>query len=207
MEAANNEPNSGCIGFCVDPFTLPCVNLDDKTDLPSKPGLYFVIDGDTLLYIGRSKDLNRRWKSHHRYKQIKAMSRFPQIAFLDCDDESLLWTEREVIQRFAPLLNDTKVMEEEPVPMRLNEEQKRRLLENLSNPETPKKTGRMDRLDSMTLEELRQYAVKVQVEIQRRYDARFTSLAQELTEITRGDPHEIKRFVELVSSFLSSESL
>jgi len=100
---------SGGIGACVDPFSLPCVDLDDKTALPRKPGLYFVIDGQRLLYIGRSKDLNQRWKGHHRYKQIKQMARFPQIAYLDCDDESLLWTEREIISRFKPLLNDTSV--------------------------------------------------------------------------------------------------
>jgi hypothetical protein len=103
------DQTDGGIGPCLNPFTLPYVDLDDKTDLPSSPGLYFVIDGEALLYIGRSKDLNQRWKGHHRYKQIKATAKNPQIAFLDCDDETLLWVERDVINRFNPTLNDTPV--------------------------------------------------------------------------------------------------
>jgi len=105
------------VGLSVNPFTLPAVNLDDKTTLPSKPGLYFVIDGQRLLYIGRSKDLNQRWRNHHRHDQIKRLAHSPQIAYLDCDDASLLWTEREIINRFKPLLNDTSVGSEISTPI------------------------------------------------------------------------------------------
>ena len=108
-EDESDPSASSDLGFCVNPFTLPFVSLRDKRFLPSKPGLYFVIDGANLLYVGRSKDLNVRWKSHHRYKQVAAMTKNPMITFLDVEDEKLLWVERTLINRLKPLLNDTRV--------------------------------------------------------------------------------------------------
>lgn len=230
------------MGPVVNPFALPYVNLDDKTDLPSNPGLYFVIDGKTLLYIGRSKDLNQRWKSHHRYKQIKAIAKNPQIAFLDVDDEDLLWVERDVINRFKPVLNDTRV-ENNPSP-KLTEDQMRRLEELKSErkgnlfdrkkrsqqesasgdeKQVPidfekmrseqqkredaaakqKAVKELSAFDRLTIEELRNHAMQVQVEIERRYDSRFSELATELVTLTKSDPHEIKRFLDLVNKLIT----
>jgi hypothetical protein len=97
------------LGLSLNPFTLPSVALDDKTELPEKPRLYFVLDDDRLLYIGKSKNMKQRWAGHHRHDQVKQMSRYPRIAFLDIDDVALLYVERMIITRFKPILNDTRV--------------------------------------------------------------------------------------------------
>jgi hypothetical protein len=101
--------DSTAVGFEIDPLTLPRVALDDKITLPSSPGIYFVIDGARLLYVGKSKDLKGRWRGHHRHKQIDAIADYPEIAFLEVAGESLLWVERDLINRFRPLLNDTRM--------------------------------------------------------------------------------------------------
>jgi hypothetical protein len=206
------DQNDGGIGPCLNPFTLPYVDLDDKTDLPSSPGLYFVIDGEALLYIGRSKDLNQRWKGHHRYKQIKATAKNPQIAFLDCDDETLLWVERDVINRFNPALNDTRVQQAEvftPKPNRTPKSDRPQEVKQ-TNPAGVAEVEGYLWTDSENSEpiyvpsakEVRNFMIRapldevlISVQVSReiysmRYKAEFTRLAQEASNLIKGkQPH------------------
>lgn len=107
------------LGLSINPFMLPFVELDDHVLLPSKPGLYFVIDGDRILYIGKSQNLRIRWSAHHRYKQIKKIAKSPVITFLDVKSVDLLHVERHLIKRFNPMLNDEPVLKTgKPKPAR-----------------------------------------------------------------------------------------
>jgi hypothetical protein len=72
----------------IMPAALPSVPLDERGDLPMHAGIYFMLAGDTVLYIGRAGSLYRRWRVHHRLKQFNAHGTC-RIAWLYVDDPSL----------------------------------------------------------------------------------------------------------------------
>lgn len=41
----------------ITPATLPSLPLDQRKDLPDTAALYFVLTGETVLYIGKSTNL------------------------------------------------------------------------------------------------------------------------------------------------------
>ncbi len=40
---------------------LPSVPLDERRELPDTSAIYFVLAGDTVLYVGQSVSLRQRW--------------------------------------------------------------------------------------------------------------------------------------------------
>jgi len=42
-------------------FELPSLPLDARRELPATPAIYFVLAGDTVLYVGQSVSLRQRW--------------------------------------------------------------------------------------------------------------------------------------------------
>ncbi len=93
----------------INPLTLPSLHLSERRSLPRCKAIYFVIDGDIVLYIGQTVNLAQRWANHHRLNQFKSN---PHIAWLKCDDESLLLeSEKALINYFSPPLNKTKIEE------------------------------------------------------------------------------------------------
>jgi hypothetical protein len=89
----------------VDPLALPSLPLTDRSQLPVCPAVYFALDGDRVLYIGRSVNLQQRWITHHRYSQLKGLNNV-RIAWLECSDPSLLpEIEAALIEYFQPSLN------------------------------------------------------------------------------------------------------
>jgi hypothetical protein len=89
----------------VDPLALPSLPLTDRSQLPVCPAVYFALDGDRVLYIGRSVNLQQRWITHHRYSQLKGLNNV-RIAWLECSDPSLLpEIEVALIEYFQPSLN------------------------------------------------------------------------------------------------------
>ncbi|MEG4319699.1 MULTISPECIES: GIY-YIG nuclease family protein [unclassified Microcoleus] len=94
----------------IKPLTLPSLPLADRSQLPVCPAVYFVLDGDAVLYIGSTKNLQQRWLAHHRWYQLKVMSGNIRIAWLECSDASLLVAiETASIEHFEPSLNRTRV--------------------------------------------------------------------------------------------------
>lgn len=89
---------------------LPSVTLKDKKLLPESSGIYFAIDSQgTIQYIGRSIDINQRWKAHHRSQQLKDIGNI-KIAYLLVSEESLLDViESALIEWFQPKLNFTAI--------------------------------------------------------------------------------------------------
>jgi len=91
----------------VAPSALPSVPLDERSALPDTAAIYFVIEGDTVLYVGQSINLHQRWLAHHRLTQLNEYGGC-RIAWMQVDDADLLdELERACIEHFSPVLNGT----------------------------------------------------------------------------------------------------
>lgn len=92
----------------IDIASLPWVTQSDRHTLPSRPGIYFVLDlSGNVRYIGLSKNLRIRWARHHKSKILQEVEGV-KIAYLIVSNTSLL-AEIEValIRHFKPDLNFT----------------------------------------------------------------------------------------------------
>jgi len=54
----------------INPTALPSLPLDERKRLPGTAAIYFVLSGDTVLYVGKATNLYQRWDAHHRRKQL-----------------------------------------------------------------------------------------------------------------------------------------
>jgi hypothetical protein len=89
----------------IDFSTLPSLPLASRSGLPTYPAVYFALEGDRVLYIGRTTNLQQRWMAHHRHSQLKRLNSV-RIAWLECGDASLLpEIEEALIEHFRPELN------------------------------------------------------------------------------------------------------
>ncbi len=90
----------------IDLLTLPSLPLANRSELPKCAAIYFVLKGQTVLYIGRTSNLQQRWFGHHRWHQLEAVGAHICIAWLHCTDVSLLpELETALIKHFQPSLN------------------------------------------------------------------------------------------------------
>ncbi len=97
----------------IDLIALPSLALDERRDLPDMAAIYFVLAGDTVLYVGQSISLQQRWVAHHRLSQLNVHGGC-RIAWMQVDDVSLLdGLERACIEHFCPTLNNTTVASED----------------------------------------------------------------------------------------------
>jgi hypothetical protein len=82
---------------------LPSLPLRERKSLPVYPAIYFLLDGEKVLYIGKTQNLRRRWSAHFREKQAPENSR---IAWLELEEVALLGrVEKIFIKYFNPSLN------------------------------------------------------------------------------------------------------
>lgn len=90
--------------ICLE--TLPWVPLDATSGFPEHPAIYFAIDSqNSVQYIGKSVNVRSRWKSHHRYEDLKQIGGV-RIAYLFVDTpELLIEIESALISWFQPPLN------------------------------------------------------------------------------------------------------
>lgn len=105
----------------IDPLTLPSLPLQERRSLPNCPAIYFVLEGDCVLYVGRSINLAQRWLSHHRWNELTRVYSATRIAWIECSDNELLpQLEAALIEQFTPKLNRESIENgEESVPLRL----------------------------------------------------------------------------------------
>jgi len=90
----------------IDPLALPSLPLGERSQLPNCPAIYFVLDGEQILYIGQTVNLAQRWATHHRWSELKALKSSGRIAWLECSEVSLLSEiETALINHFAPPMN------------------------------------------------------------------------------------------------------
>jgi len=84
---------------------LPSLPLEERKALPATAGIYFVLAGDAVLYIGKATNLYQRWDAHHRLKQLNKRGGC-RIAWMTVDDAGLLdELEQVCITHFDPVLN------------------------------------------------------------------------------------------------------
>ena len=103
----------------IDPFKLPSLKLFQLKELPPCVAIYFAIDEQQrVIYVGKTKDLNERWKNHHRMPNLQEMDKDSPvaIAWKPWNTEGLDEAEKYFISAFQPLLNGTKVMSPEIIP-------------------------------------------------------------------------------------------
>lgn len=92
--------------------TLPKLLLADKRLLPTCSAVYFVIQGDAVLYIGKAINLVQRWRNHQRWYQLKdrEINGTIYIAWLECDEaKSLEVIETAMINLLNPALNKRRI--------------------------------------------------------------------------------------------------
>jgi len=93
----------------INPTALPSLPLDERRELPDTAAIYFVLAGDTVLYIGQSVNVRQRWLAHHRLAQLNEHGGC-RIAWMTVDGVSLLnELEQACIAHFQPALNGTNM--------------------------------------------------------------------------------------------------
>lgn len=103
----------------IDPLALPSLSLAARSALPTCPAVYFVLEGNQVLYVGRTVNLWQRWVNHHRYSQLKGIDN-ARIAWLECSDSNLLpEIEAALIEHFQPSLNGELIPLAERKPPRM----------------------------------------------------------------------------------------
>jgi len=94
----------------IIPAALPSLPLEERKALPDTAAVYFVLAGDTMLYIGQSVNVRQRWYAHHRFAQLNAYGGC-RIAWLHVDDARLLDDlEQACRAHFRPILNNSAVL-------------------------------------------------------------------------------------------------
>lgn len=92
----------------IDPLLLPSLPLNERSRLPKCSAIYFVMQNENVLYIGKTINLAQRLTAHNRYKQFTRLGSEICIAWLECNDIKLLGQiEEALITHFKPLLNGT----------------------------------------------------------------------------------------------------
>jgi hypothetical protein len=86
-------------------------------ELPSFPAIYFCCEAINmepfeLWYIGKTQNLNARWKNHHKFNPLKAVGvdeiRYQNVSDLSDADINIL--ERLYITMYFPKFNDRQIV-------------------------------------------------------------------------------------------------
>jgi len=98
--------------------TFPNLRLSERQRLPECSSIYFATARDQVLYVGLAKNLRNRWQNHHRLPQLEAINKRCEVRlfWLDCGQEQLSDLERNYIEYYCPILNQTRVPERQIVP-------------------------------------------------------------------------------------------
>lgn len=95
----------------IDIASLPSLVLAERKQLPNCAACYLVLEGETVVYVGRSANLRLRWRNYHqKLRHLKNRGTKIKIAWLECSEPSLLPAiEKALIGYFQPELNGRKV--------------------------------------------------------------------------------------------------
>lgn len=107
------------MNFYTNLLQLPYVIFSDLDSLPNCSGIYFAYDSKNIVhYIGKAKDLQKRWKTHHRKSQLEEINKkyVIKIAWLVWSEDDLDLAEKYFIDQYKPLLNNTKVENPDIIP-------------------------------------------------------------------------------------------
>lgn len=98
---------------------LSFVEWSDLRQLPNCPAIYFVVDSKNIIqYIGQAKDLEKRWRNHHRKFQLDQINeKYPiRLYWIILNLDDLKTAEKHFIEKYKPLLNSTIVETPEVIP-------------------------------------------------------------------------------------------
>ncbi|MFN6538315.1 MAG: helix-turn-helix domain-containing protein [Nostoc sp. EkiNYC01] len=89
----------------INLLTLPSLPLEQRSQLPTTPCIYFAIDSEGVVqYIGKAKNLKKRWELHHKGIDLALLGGV-KISYL-CIELSLLEeVENALLHWFNPPLN------------------------------------------------------------------------------------------------------
>lgn len=93
----------------IDPLKLPSLPLEWHKALPAVSGVYVVLNSTgQALYVGHSKNLQKRWMKHHLKKKLLEIGGV-HLAWIELQDVSLLEEkEYNLIGQLTPPLNYKK---------------------------------------------------------------------------------------------------
>jgi hypothetical protein len=83
--------------------------------MPIVSGVYFLFDGDELVYVGESRDVYFRVRHHYRDPEKP----FTRWTFIELSAEERVVAERKLIRRYKPRLNRAFVNPPQPRPERI----------------------------------------------------------------------------------------
>ena len=93
----------------IDLFQLPSLPLLEYKDLPKTRAIYFVITGETVLYIGQTDCLRRRWRKHQILNKVICFEKV-KIVWIELSSRlKRINIERELIKKINPLFNKIRV--------------------------------------------------------------------------------------------------
>ena len=85
-------------------LALPSVPFSNRWQLPEQPGVYVVLNGDAVLYVGEAFDsIRKRWRAHNKRTQAEALGA-DRIAYMVCGD-GRWWAEEYAVFHLQPPLN------------------------------------------------------------------------------------------------------
>ena len=90
----------------INPFKLPSLPLEMRSQLPKVAGIYFVFNRrKQVQYIGRSANIRQRWINHHKHSDLRDVG--ITIAWLKLDSTPQIRAEIEtaLINLYKPPLN------------------------------------------------------------------------------------------------------
>ncbi|MCA1904482.1 MAG: GIY-YIG nuclease family protein [Cyanobacteria bacterium KgW148] len=85
-------------------FFLPSVSL--PRHLPPRSGIYYVTAAWVIFYVGKSANLRRRWRSHHKQAEFEALRPFGRIHYHLLPTDRLQAQESKEIKRLQPPWNN-----------------------------------------------------------------------------------------------------
>jgi hypothetical protein len=86
-------------------FFLPSKPIDRLGELPDGAGIYYVTACWRVFYVGKSKNLRQRWKTHHRHPEFAALQPFGRLHYRRLPLNRLHTYELTEIRRLRPLWN------------------------------------------------------------------------------------------------------
>lgn len=80
---------------------MPTIPLKERSRLPRKPGIYWVMSGGQVIYVGKANNLRDRWSGTKHEQYYPAMRhRNPRIKYRLVPKYRLRFEEAKDIQRF-----------------------------------------------------------------------------------------------------------
>lgn len=92
----------------INPLKLPSLPLVERSQLPKLASIYFVLQEETVLYIGRAINLFDRWTCHHRFEELRYLQnvKISWLEFHNASVDLLVNVEKILIKHFRPKLNN-----------------------------------------------------------------------------------------------------